>query len=307
MSLRARSRRLCCAATTLLRRRPNGFFIPCRTAGDAHDAQHAGYAALEPLFRAAEPRFQEYLDQIDAIADPLLAIGSSDATPQPRWNQDWFPRLDAAAAYALVRTRAPARLVEVGCGHSTRFFIRAIADAGLATRVTAIDPSPRAALAGLPVEAVAAPLQMVSKALFSSVSDGDVLSLDGSHILMPGTDVDIFLNHILPRLPDGVCVHFHDIFLPDAYPAAWAWRGYNEQSAVAALLQGGGWQMLWSSRWVATRMPDAVRRSVVGRLPLLPGAYESSLWLEKRALAAPPSASTADAGTRPRHIRSLRG
>jgi hypothetical protein len=50
-----------------------------------------------------------------------------------------------------------------------------------------------------------------------------------AHILMPGTDVDILFNHVLPGLRRGVLVHVHDIFLPDDYPPEWEWRGYNEQ------------------------------------------------------------------------------
>ena len=49
-------------------------------------------------------------------------------------------------------------------------------------------------------------------------------------------------------------MHLHDIFLPDDYPAAWAWRGYNEQQGVAALLAGGGFRPIFSSRYVITRM-----------------------------------------------------
>src|SRR5204863_425837 len=71
--------------------------------------------------------------------------------PAPRWDQDWFPRLDAAAAYTMVRTLGPKRIVEVGCGHSTRFMARAVADGRLATSIIAIDPAPRAKLEGLNV------------------------------------------------------------------------------------------------------------------------------------------------------------
>ena len=49
---------------------------------------------------------------------------------------------------------------------------------------------------------------------------------------MPGSDVDLLLNEVLPQLRPGVLIHLHDIFLPDPYPAGWAWRGYNEQVAV---------------------------------------------------------------------------
>jgi len=83
------------------------------------------------------------LGWIEDLAPELEAIGA-DRPPQPRWDQDWFPRLDAAAAYAIVRKTQPRRIVEVGSGHSTRFLARAVADGKLETEITAIDPQPRA-------------------------------------------------------------------------------------------------------------------------------------------------------------------
>ena len=248
--------------------------------GPANAALGTVYPAAERLLAAAEPRFNLLLTRLDQYAPALLAIGEAPP-PQPRWRQDWFPRLDAAAAYVLVRERTPARIVEVGCGHSTRFFARAVADGRQTTRITCIDPRPRATLTGLPIELVHARVQDAGLAPFASLCGGDVLSIDGSHVLMPGTDVDLMLNRVLPDLPAGTLLHVHDIFLPDGYPPSWAWRGYNEQLGIAALLQGGGWRVLWSSHWVATRMADRLGRSIAGRLPLLPGARESSLWLEK--------------------------
>lgn len=223
------------------------------------------------------------LAAIEAAVPALLAIDAAGAPPPaPRLRQDWFPRLDAAAAYALVRERRPARIVETGCGHSTRWFARAVADEGLATELIAIDPAPRATLDGLGIDFIRAPVQEVGEDVFSRLAAGDVLSLDGSHVLMPGTDADVVLNRVLPALPPGVLVHIHDIFLPDPYPAEWSWRGYNEQLAVATLLQGGGWQIAWSSRWVATRLADRLAAGAVKHLPLPDGAFEGSLWIEKR-------------------------
>ena len=260
-----------------------GFFIPHRHASATLAVAGDGYPELAPLFSDAEPALRQVLNAIDACTPALLAIADEAAPPPaPRFRQDWFPRLDAAAAYALVRSRRPARLVEIGCGHSTRWFARGVADGGLATRLTAIDPRPRASLAGLPVEFIRATLQRAGPAPFAALAAGDMLSLDGSHVLMPGTDVDVALNRVLPRLPAGVLVHIHDVFLPDPYPVRWAWRGYNEQQAVAAMLAGGGWRILWSSYWTATRMADRLACSVAARLPLPAGAFEASLWLEKR-------------------------
>ena len=110
-----------------------------------------------------------------------------------------------------------------------------------------------------------------------------MLFIDSSHILMPGSDVDIALTVLLPALPGGTIIHFHDIFLPDDYPRDWAWRAYNEQLGLAALLLGGSlYRPLFASRYVVTRMHDDVQANVVSRLPLTDGAHESSLWLEKR-------------------------
>src|SRR5687768_18416406 len=97
------------------------------------------------------PRMASLLDLIEQYAPALESIGSA-SPPSPRWDQDWFPRLDAAAAYAMVRSLRPRRIVEVGSGHSTRFLARALADGGLDTKITAIDPRPRARITGLPVE-----------------------------------------------------------------------------------------------------------------------------------------------------------
>jgi predicted O-methyltransferase YrrM len=239
-------------------------------------------AGFEALFRAAAPRFREILALIDRHAAALAAI-AGDVPPQPRWDQDWFPRLDAAAAYALLRARRPQRVVEIGSGHSTRFMARAIADGGLATELASIDPSPRAAIAPLPIRHLRIRLEEAGPAPLEALGAGDVLFIDSSHKLLPGNDVALLFGEAIPRLPAGALLHVHDIFLPDPYPAEWGWRAYTEATLVAALLAGGGFTILWSSRYAATRLADAVAGSAAGRLPLVAGAWESSLWLEKTA------------------------
>jgi hypothetical protein len=257
--------------------RPQGFFIPYRYAASIRPPD--SYKSLEPLFAAAVPEFRR---RLACMADYLPAfMAMRGPSPTPRFDQDWFPRLDAAASYAAVRDARPGRIIEVGSGHSTRFMARAIADGDLPTRLLAIDPAPRASLNDLPIEWVRSTVQDVDAAALPKLAPGDILFIDSSHILMPGSDVDWLLNRVLPELPTGVIVHIHDIFLPDPYPEAWSWRGYNEQNAVLALLLGARWRLVWSSRWMATRMAADIARSGLDGLPLLDGAYESSLWLEK--------------------------
>lgn len=232
------------------------------------------------MIASGEPAFAAHLAAIESLAPALQAIGGAPP-PAPRWNQDWFPRLDAAAAYAMVRRHRPARIVEVGSGHSTRFLARAVADGGLETRITAIDPVPRASLEGLPIELLRAPVQAAGRTPFAELGAGDFLFVDSSHQRYPGSDVAFIFEQVLPDLPKGAFVHFHDIFLPGSYPESWAWRRYNEHDSVAALIAGGGYAPEFSSAWITACRPECLARGVLARLPLAPGAFESSFWLRK--------------------------
>lgn len=261
--------------------RPRGFFIPYRYA-DTVTATQPAYAVLEACFLEARPKFRGVLDQIDGYAADLLRIVAEAAPPPaPRFDQSWFPTLDAAAAYSIVRRHRPRRIVEVGSGHSTRFLCRAAADAGLDTEITAIDPQPRAVLQGLPVRFMPAVVQSADPALFSALEAGDILFVDSSHILMPGTDVDWLFNRVLPALPAGVVLHIHDIFLPDDYPPDWQWRGYNEQQLLGPML-AGGFELLFASHYVMTRMGEEIGRTVIGKLPSATESLPASIWLIKR-------------------------
>lgn len=253
-----------------------GYFIPYRYA--AAGPARAAYPAVAQVLETAAPAFEAALAAAEGYSPALAAIGG-DPPPQPRWTQGWFPRLDAALAYALVREHRPRRIVEVGSGHSTRFLARAAGDAGLEVAITAIDPKPRADIARLPVRALRTDVRAAGTAPFEALEPGDMLVIDSSHVAMPGSDVDLLFATVLPSLPEGVLVHVHDIFLPDDYPPDWGWRGYNEQLLAAALLTGGAWRPLFASHYVATRMAARLAAGPLSRLPLWPGVPESSLWM----------------------------
>jgi predicted O-methyltransferase YrrM len=275
--LNANWRRLAFALATSFGRK-RGWFIPYRYAASAEAPPT--YAAIETMFAAAAPAMLRLLEQAESYRDDFMQFGG--APPNPRFEQDWFPRIDLAIAYALTRICAPRRIIEIGSGHSTRGFARAVVDGRLATRITAIDPAPRADLAGLDIVLRREVVQRTPLEVFSELAAGDFLVIDSSHILMPGSDVDLLFNSVLPRLPVGVLVHVHDVFLPDAYPESWAWRSYNEQNALPALLAFGAWRLVWASHFMTTRHANRIAEGSLGRLPLPAGAHESSLWLERR-------------------------
>lgn len=273
LSLRGRWRRLALGLPTVLGLAPRGWFIPHRYAPllPPPGAQPP-YPAIEQLFEQHAGTFAAVFDAVDRHAAAIEGLKALAG-------QSWFPALDAAVAYALVRERKPQRIVEVGSGHSTRILARAECGVG---EILAIDPMPRADIAGLPgVRVVPSTLQAAPADAFDGLRAGDVLFIDSSHILMPGSDVDILLNRVLPRLPAGTLVHIHDIFLPFDYPTIWGWRNYNEQQGVLPLLTSGAWRPLFSSVWATRRMAERLAASVVARLPQPAGAMATSLWLEK--------------------------
>ncbi len=258
-----------------------GFFVPYRHAASVVPPT-SPVDWIQEYFHSSAPAFLNVLDSIGSHAKDLSRIGP-DTPPEPRWNQDWFSGLDAAAAYAIVRDQRPHRIVEIGSGHSTRFMARAIRDGGLTTAFHAIDPAPRASLSTLGITHHSRLFQDAADPVIASLGPGDVLFIDSSHVAMPGTDVDLLFTRVIPGLPKGVIIHVHDVFLPDPYPENWAWRGYGEHMLVAASLAYGGLRPLFASHWVRTRLREAVASGVVGSLPLPDVLHESSLWLVKDA------------------------
>ena len=274
VTLRGRWRRLALGLPTVLGLKPGGWFIPHRYAPllPPPGAQPP-YPAIEELFERHEAQFLGLLDLVNSDRAALEGLA-------PLLHQSWFPALDAAVAFTLVRTRAPRRIIEVGSGHSTRVLSRA---AARGTEILAIDPKPRADIGGLPgVQVALSTLQATPLELFDTLAAGDVLFVDSSHILMPGSDVDLLFNRILPRLPAGALVHIHDIFLPFDYPPSWGWRNYNEQQGVVPLLTTGAYTPLFSSVWAERRLLSRRAFSEVSLLPRPADAISASLWLEKR-------------------------
>lgn len=275
-------RRLRLGLPTIVGLARKGYFIPYRYANTLPpEAEREGYRWVETLFAQSEPDFLSLLEDEACIADIANRFDGAKP-PLPRWQQSWFPRLDGLAAYLMVARHRPATIVEVGSGHSTRFLAAAVKDLRLPTQIIAIDPAPRADLKTLKdVRLEPATVQSVDRSLFDRLHPGDFLMVDSSHIAMPGSDVDVLLGRVLPHLPRGVFLQIHDIFLPDAYPAAWDWRGYNEVSSVLGLMAGDGFRPVWSSHWIATRRKDLLSKGALSSIMVPEGAFETALWLRK--------------------------
>jgi len=159
-------------------------------------------------------------------------------------------------------------------------------DGGLQTRITSIDPAPRAEVDGVCDEVVRAPFQDTDLGRFAELEAGDVVLVDSSHHVLRNSDVTVFVLDVLPELPAGVLVGIHDVFLPDDYPWWLADRWYSEQYLVAAWLLGAGdaTQVVFAAHFAATdrELRPAADKAFAAAGPAGVPAYGSSFWIESR-------------------------
>ena len=173
----------------------------------------------------------------------------------------------------------------MGAGHSTKLASRAIRENGTG-RILCIDPHAPEWLRALegPVEVVAKPVQETPDSVFLSLAPSDILFIDGSHISKTGSDVNHLFLRILPRIPEGVIVHIHDICLPYEYPKAWSEDVlcyWNEQYVLAALLANSSkYEILVGVYFLQRTDIETLRPFVPAVRGVFPGG--GSIWLRAR-------------------------
>lgn len=155
----------------------------------------------------------------------------------PGWNNNFFPGLDIIALYGMIRKYQPKRFVEIGSGNSTKVVRKAINDGKLDTKITSIDPFPRANIDHLADTVIRKPVeQMTDFSMIEQLEENDILFIDNSHRCFPNSDVTVCFLELFPLLKKGVIVHVHDIYMPHDYPQFMCDRAYSEQYVLAAYI-----------------------------------------------------------------------
>src|SRR5207249_4543131 len=84
-----------------------------------------------------------------------------------------------------------------------------------------IDPYPTQYLKSAATEGrislIAKKAQEVDLSTFTDLQHGDLLFVDSTHTVKPGSEVNHIILEVLPRLRTGCYVHFHDIYFPYDY------------------------------------------------------------------------------------------
>lgn len=282
-------------AKSLLRRRwplwvpPGHFYSPIPSPAEvAADARRI--FAIPPEIPAVDLHTEDQLRLLDTLL-PLAAEFPFPEHEQEGWRYHYcntlYPYADGVMYYALLRHLRPQRVIEVGSGYSSvlaldtneRFL-------GCETRFTFIEPYPEV-LHGLVGADAAAGLDLVERrvqdvepAQFDALGSGDVLFVDSTHVAKTGSDVNFLLFDILPRLNEGVWVHFHDIDFPFEYRREWVdeGRAWNEAYALRAFLQ---FNDAFAIRLFNTYLEHIAPETFRSALPMAARYPGGSIWLER--------------------------
>ena len=197
---------------------------------------------IEAILTRDLERYESVLRDIARYDDQVssfLRRPSEEHPHEPAWDNGFLPVLDTLALFWMVSSKQPDLYVEVGSGNSTKVAARARRLNSPRTRIVSIDPSPTCEIDELCDEVVRGKLEECERTVTEMLSSGDVLFVDGTHRVLQNSDATVFFLEILPRLPSGVYVHLHDIFLPEDYPDPWKQRMYSEQYMMGLLLLFG--------------------------------------------------------------------
>ena len=161
------------------------------------------------------------------------------------FGQGWYAQADSICLYSMLRLFRPRRVVEIGSGFTSALMLD-VNDRFLGgqTQLTFVDPHPNRLDLLLSRDdkrqgrIVRQRVQDAPPTIFTELENGDFLFIDSSHVSKVGSDVNFLVFEILPALPIGVFVHFHDVFWPFEYPAKWIadGRSWNEAYLLRAFL-----------------------------------------------------------------------
>ena len=159
-------------------------------------------------------------------------------------DNDSFESGDAEFLFNLVRHLKPNKVIEIGCGASTKLISAALdlntEKADKRGDHICIEPYQQPWLASFGnIQLLRQKVEDIDIELFSSLDSSDLLFIDSSHIIRPQGDVLHEYLEIVPKLNKGVFVHVHDIFTPHDYLENWVKKSvffWNEQYLLEALL-----------------------------------------------------------------------
>ena len=210
--------------------------IPIEGEYTVSDKKNRGIiSGVENIF-TNEIEFRENLNYVYNETDLENFHKIRDSTSLLPCQNNYYSFGDAKIYTGIIVKFKPKKIIEIGSGYSTRNARWAINKYNLKCKIISIDPSPRTPIHQLVDERIESSVVNVSPTVFSQLTSGDILFIDGSHLAFHGTDVTHLILSVLHTIPSGVFIHFHDIYLPMEYPKEIDPLFWNEQYMLAAFL-----------------------------------------------------------------------
>jgi hypothetical protein len=132
-----------------------------------------------------------------------------------------YGKIESDFLFCYMAACRPKRVVQVGAGVSTAVILHAARTFAIETEITCIDPFPtdylRDSAGERRIQLIPRRFQEVGVEICSGLGEGDLLFIDSTHTVKPGSEVNLIILEALPRLKIGCRVHFHDIDFPYDY------------------------------------------------------------------------------------------
>lgn len=132
-----------------------------------------------------------------------------------------YGEIEAYVLAGMIIAEKPRRVLQIGCGVSTALILAAAQLAKHEVEVICVEPFPTPFLTNLAkqnaIKLIDKPAQFIELDTFCSLEAGDLLFVDSTHTVKPGSEVNLIVLEVLPRLRPGIWVHFHDIYFPFEY------------------------------------------------------------------------------------------
>ena len=255
------------------------YFVPSRWIGhhgiDLHEA--------DQLARIEKWRGDVYQELYRGLRnDPKIncSFNGQDYLGTTCLHNGWYPTPDAEIYASMVYDLRPEKIVEVGSGFSTLIARYALDYARHDASLTVIDPEPRTDVEQAADRVV---LERVedSKLEKSDLTGRSLLFIDSSHITRPRGDVPYLFCEVLPQLPSGTVVHFHDIFLPYDYPTNYDHLCWTEQYMLQTLLANSPrYKTLLSTQYMSRHHTTAMQATLGPQVGTDKLFYGASYWVQ---------------------------
>jgi predicted O-methyltransferase YrrM len=270
---------------------PGHFYSPIPDVDQVLAQGERIFAPASPTVPGVDLNVNEQLRLLDQLAtympDQPFADGPSPGL-RYYFENPYYRYADGLFLHAIMRHFRPKRIIEVGSGFSSavmldtdeRFLDRS-------TEFTFVEPHAqrlrqllRPGDSGY-ARIIEREVQQIPLELFASLTAGDILFIDSSHVAKVGSDVNHLVFSVLPELADGVIVHFHDVFYPFEYPKDWIVGGmaWNEAYVLRAFLQ---FNQAFGILLFNDYLGQLHRQALQQRAPLAIRDTGGSLWLRKR-------------------------